>query len=76
LIPVRDSGIEIAEALQRQPFQPFQPADGAATRSYGGIGLGLAIASCVIERMDGAISVVSVAGQGATFYVQVPFRKV
>ncbi|NTU79335.1 MAG: hypothetical protein HGA45_08020 [Chloroflexales bacterium] len=66
----------IAEAVRSQLFEPFHQADGSSTRRYGGIGLSLALSRCIFERMGGAIGVEPMDGPGATFWFQVPLRKV
>lgn len=65
---VIDNGPGISERDRERILQPFFQADGSATRSHGGVGLGLAFARHVTEAMGGGISVVSppnmeVAGQ-------------
>jgi 2-oxoglutarate ferredoxin oxidoreductase subunit alpha len=41
----------------------------------GGPGLGLAISKAIVEGMDGVIGFDSVAGQGATFYFDLPLAQ-
>jgi two-component system sensor histidine kinase/response regulator len=66
-----DTGIGIANAKQAMIFEAFAQADGTTTRTYGGTGLGLTIASQLVRKMGGRIWVESVAGEGATFHFTV-----
>ena len=70
-IAVHDSGRGIAaEALPRL-FKPFERIESA----YDGIegaGIGLALSKRLVEAMDGAIGAESVAGEGSTFWVELP----
>jgi signal transduction histidine kinase len=69
-LTVRDEGIGIpAEALERI-FHRFERA--VSGRYYGGLGLGLYIARTIVEASGGTVVAASVAGQGATFTVELP----
>jgi len=64
---VRDTGIGIPRERQAEIFEAFSQVDGSSTRRYGGIGLGLALASRLVRQMGGQLRVTSEAGQGSTF---------
>ena len=67
---IKDSGIGIDAADIARLFQPFAQADATMSRRYGGTGLGLALCKRLTEMMDGQISVVSEAGRGSTFKIE------
>ena len=72
IFKVRDSGIGIPEEMQQIIFKPFSQADGSLTRKYGGVGLGLAICSRLLEAMKGRIWLESAEKKGSTFYFAIP----
>jgi signal transduction histidine kinase len=65
---VEDRGIGIPRGEQERLFQPFSRLE--ASKSYSGTGLGLAIARRALERIGGTIGIVSDAGLGARFYIE------
>ena len=71
---VEDNGIGIDPAHQERVFQPFQRLHGV--ESYPGTGIGLAIVSRSLERMDGHSGVISTPGEGSRFWIELrPARK-
>ncbi|MDR5732076.1 response regulator [Caballeronia sp. LZ025] len=76
-VSVTDSGIGIsAEALPRI-FSAFEQADDSITRSFGGLGLGLAIASTLAQKHGGTLSAYSDGrDQGARFTLTLPLARV
>jgi signal transduction histidine kinase len=71
---VRDHGIGIPVADQERIFQRFERA--TAERQYGGLGLGLWIASELTKALGGKIAVASAPGRGAEFTLELPRRAV
>lgn len=72
-IQVTDTGKGIKSDFMPYVFEHFRQEDGAITRQFGGLGLGLAIARQIVEMHGGTIRVDSSGeGQGATFTVQLP----
>ncbi len=65
---VRDTGIGIEKSDADRLFQPFVQADGSYRRTYGGMGLGLALARQLVELMGGTMEFKSEIGKGSTFW--------
>ncbi|MDA3897357.1 MAG: PAS domain S-box protein [Desulfobacteraceae bacterium] len=68
---VEDTGIGISPDMYNLIFQPFYQLDMGATRAFGGNGLGLTIASRIVEKMGGQIHIDSKPGQGSVFYFDI-----
>jgi PAS domain S-box-containing protein len=74
-ITVTDTGKGIAPDFLPYVFDRFRQADSSITRSYGGLGLGLAIVRHLTELHGGTVSVKSDGeGCGAKFTVTLPLK--
>jgi PAS domain S-box-containing protein len=72
-LSVSDTGIGIPAGFLPYVFDRFSQRDTSATRSFGGLGLGLAISKQLVELHGGTIKVASPGeGQGSTFVVELP----
>lgn len=69
LLQVKDTGIGIRTEQIPYLFERFRQAEGSASRSYEGSGLGLALVKELVEMHGGQISVESIYGEGSTFTV-------
>ncbi|MEG4212802.1 PAS domain-containing protein [Microcoleus sp. S13_B4] len=72
-IEVTDTGKGIHSDFLPYVFEHFRQEDGATTRKFGGLGLGLAIVQQIVELHGGTVAVDSLGeGQGANFTVRIP----
>ncbi len=71
-IVVEDTGVGIKQEHLETIFEVFQQADSSITRSFGGTGLGLALAKQYIEQHKGKVWAESEFGNGAKFHVILP----
>ena len=68
-----DTGVGIDAAALPQVFDAFEQGGTEVTRSFGGLGLGLAISKALIEAHRGKVEAHSAGRfQGATFRVELP----
>lgn len=70
LLVVQDQGVGIAAEDQARIFDRFEQAVGR--RVHGGFGVGLWIVRTIVDAHGGTIGIVSAAGRGATFAVELP----
>jgi signal transduction histidine kinase len=74
-IRVRDTGPGIKPDLLHRIFEPFIQGEGSLKRSYGGLGLGLAITRHLVELHGGMVKAESPGeGKGSIFTVTIPLR--
>jgi PAS domain S-box-containing protein len=69
---VQDTGIGVPAEILPFVFDRLTMGDNSPTRRHGGLGLGLALAKRLVERLGGAIDVASSPGAGSTFALTVP----
>jgi PAS domain S-box-containing protein len=72
-VQVQDTGIGISPEFLPHVFDRFSQSDGSITRTYGGMGLGLAIVRHLVELHGGTVKAESPGlGQGTTFTIEIP----
>ena len=72
-IQIIDTGCGISAEFLPHVFDRFRQADASMTRSYGGLGLGLAIARQLVELHGRTLQAQSRGeGQGSTFTIEIP----
>lgn len=72
-VSVRDTGIGIAPNMLPRIFELFVQVDHAATRSQGGLGIGLTLVRNLVEMHHGTVEARSDGlGKGSEFVVRLP----
>ncbi|MFH1852576.1 MAG: ATP-binding protein, partial [Candidatus Neomarinimicrobiota bacterium] len=71
-VAITDTGIGIKAEFRPHLFTLFKQAEEGYTRSFEGVGLGLAITQRLVVSMNGRIEVESQEGQGSTFTISLP----
>lgn len=67
---VQDNGIGIPPEFQHRLFGLFER--GHTSQKYDGTGIGLAIVRKAVERMNGAVGVISNSNGGSRFWIDLP----
>jgi signal transduction histidine kinase len=71
-IAVRDRGIGIPLQDRESIFDRFFQADQSATRTFGGLGLGLHLVKTMVDELGGRVEVNEPPGGGSVFAVTLP----
>ncbi len=71
---VIDSGHGIDPAMLGKLMEPYSQADSSIARQYGGTGLGLNIASRIVQLMGGKLQIESTLGIGSKFKFELSFE--
>ena len=71
-VTVVDEGIGIPPEDLPKIFSDFHQLDGSETRSYGGLGLGLAFVQRIVEAHDGTVGVESELDRGTRLTISIP----
>lgn len=74
LFTVKDSGIGIPEAQQKNLFNKLFRAQNAVSSGQEGNGLGLYIVKSIVQLMKGTIAFTSAENKGTTFTVEIPYK--
>jgi PAS domain S-box-containing protein len=75
-VRVKDDGLGISAEFLPFVFERFRQADGSKTRSFGGLGLGLALVKSFVEAHHGTVIAESKGiDQGSCFTVTLPRLK-
>lgn len=72
---VRDTGIGISKKEQKKIFDKFSQADNSLSRRFGGLGIGLTIASRLAGLLGGKIKLESEEGKGSVFSLSIPLSQ-
>jgi signal transduction histidine kinase len=72
VLRVRDEGEGIPAGDLPRIFDRFVQIDQSATRTHGGVGLGLHLVRELTRRLGGDVTVDSVVGRGSVFTVTIP----
>ncbi len=73
-ISVKDTGIGIPQEHVSRIFERFYRVDKGRSRNMGGTGLGLSIVKHIVDLYRGNIRLISEAGRGSEFVIELPAR--
>lgn len=71
-VVIEDTGRGMSAEQLRDIFVPFHQGERALVRRQGGLGLGLALAKKLVDRMGGQLTANSIPGSGSRFELYVP----
>jgi two-component system sensor histidine kinase VicK len=71
-VSITDEGIGIPPDDMHKIFSDFHQLDGSETRTYGGLGLGLAFVQRIVDAHAGTIDVQSEPDEGTRFTLSIP----
>jgi signal transduction histidine kinase len=71
-ISIEDTGPGMPEEKISTVFESFRQLDGSTTRQTGGLGIGLALARRLAEKMGGHLKIETELGSGSKFYLLLP----
>ena len=74
MVEVRDTGIGIPDDMKEKVLEPFTQVDQSSTRKYAGTGLGLTIASRILEKMGASLNIESKLGEGTKISFEFPVK--
>ena len=72
VLQVSDEGPGMSSDETARAFERFYRVDPSRSRDSGGVGLGLAIVSAIVNAHGGQVTVESTPGEGAVFTVTLP----
>jgi len=75
VVQVKDHGIGIDKRFHQKIFERFYRVEGKSEQTYPGFGIGLFIASEIVHRHHGTITVESEKGKGSVFTVSLPITQ-
>jgi signal transduction histidine kinase len=76
LLSIADNGIGMPQDQLEKVLKPFQQADSSLARKYEGVGLGLSLASGLMQLHGGSLAVVSAPNAGTTVTIRFPAVRV
>jgi len=74
-LSVHDEGVGIESDVAARIFGDFYQGDASETRTYGGLGLGLALVRRIMEGLGGRAAVRSELGRGSSFQLLLPVAR-
>jgi PAS domain S-box-containing protein len=76
LLSIADNGIGMPQDQLERLMKPFQQADTSLARRYEGVGLGLSLASGLMQLHDGSLAIASEPNAGTTVTLRFPAARV